>query len=87
MTDGGGEYASTGFESFCASNGIQCDETTPYTLQHNGTSKRKNKTIVNTVRSMLKEKKNNSLSLGESSFHCCLFAKHESNKKIEAANT
>ncbi|CAJ2632337.1 unnamed protein product [Trifolium pratense] len=55
-TDGGGEYTSNEFKSFCASNGIKHEITAPYTPQHNGTAERKNRTIVNMVRSMIKEK-------------------------------
>jgi transposase InsO family protein len=54
--DGGGEYTSNEFKSFRASNDINHEITAPYTPQHNGTAERKNKTIVNMVRSMIKEK-------------------------------
>ena len=55
-TDGGGEYTSNEFRSFCESNGIKHEVTAPYTPQHNGIAERKNRTIVNMVRSMIKEK-------------------------------
>jgi len=55
-TDGGGEYTSTEFNDFCSSNGINHEVTAPYTPQHNGISKRKNRTLVNMIRSMLKQK-------------------------------
>ncbi|XP_017434593.1 uncharacterized protein LOC108341418 [Vigna angularis] len=35
-TDGGGEYTSHTFESYCQSNGIMHEVTTPYMPQHNG---------------------------------------------------
>jgi transposase InsO family protein len=55
-TDGGGEYTSNEFKSFRASDDINHEITAPYTPQHNGTAERKNRTIVNMVRSMIKEK-------------------------------
>jgi len=55
-TDGGGEYTSTEFNDFCSSNHINHEVTAPYTPQHNGISDRKNRTLVNMIRSMLKQK-------------------------------
>lgn len=52
-TDGGGEYNSHDFQSFCNEEGIVHEVTTPYTPQHNGVAERRNKTILNMVRSML----------------------------------
>src|ERR1044072_1093146 len=51
-TDGGGEFCSNEFNDFCAENGV----TAPYTPQHNGAAERRNRTILNMVRSMLKGK-------------------------------
>ncbi|PNX69219.1 equilibrative nucleoside transporter 3-like protein, partial [Trifolium pratense] len=53
---GGGEYTSNEFRSFCESNGIKHEVTAPYTPQHNDIAERKNRIIVNMVRSMIKEK-------------------------------
>jgi len=55
-TDGGGEYVSSEFEVFCTKEGIVHDVVPPYTPQQNGTAERKNRTIMNMVRSMLKSK-------------------------------
>lgn len=55
-TDGGGEFTSTEFERFCTENGIAHEVTAPYTPQHNGVVERRNRTIMNMVRSMLKSK-------------------------------
>ena len=52
-SDRGGEYNSKDFESFCALHGIRRQLTTAYTPQQNGVSERKNRTILNMVRSML----------------------------------
>lgn len=53
-TDGGGEYTSKEFLEFCDEAGIVHEFTPPYTPQHNGAAERKNRTIMNMVRSMLK---------------------------------
>ena len=55
-TDGGGEFTSNEMEEFCKSHGIVHEITAPYTPQHNGVAERRNRTIINMVRSMLKEK-------------------------------
>ena len=41
---------------FCRENGIHKKFTARYTLQQNGVAERKNRTIMDMVRSMLKEK-------------------------------
>lgn len=56
-TDHGGEFTSLEFIEFCNMNGIQRQLTTAYTSQQNGVAERKNRTIMNMVRSMLIEKK------------------------------
>ena len=53
QTDNGGEFCSSAFDSFCAENGIKRVKTVPYTAQQNGVIERMNRTIVETVRSML----------------------------------
>lgn len=55
-TDGGGEYTSTEFNNFCENHGIVHEVTPPYTPQHNGAVERKNRTLLNIVRCMLKSK-------------------------------
>lgn len=56
-TDQGGEFISREFTNFCVDNGIKRQLTTAYTPQQNGVAERKNRTIMNMVRSMLSEKK------------------------------
>lgn len=56
-TDGGGEYVSGEFNKFCENEGLIHEVTPPYTPQHNGTAERKNRTLLNMVRSMLKTKR------------------------------
>eukprot|EP00253_Pinus_taeda_P028656 PITA_28656 len=55
-TDRGGEYISKEFLRFCRENGIHKQFTTRYTPQQNGVAERKNRTIMDMARSMLKEK-------------------------------
>lgn len=55
-TDGGGEFTSGEFRSYCDDEGIVREVVLPYTPQQNGVAERKNRTIMNMVRSMLKAK-------------------------------
>ena len=55
-TDRGGEFTSQDFTDFCNEHGIQRQLTTAYTPQQNGVAERKNRTIMNMVRSMLTAK-------------------------------
>jgi transposase InsO family protein len=55
-TDGGGEYNSNEFKEYCAEKGIIHEVTAPYTPQHNGLAERRNRTLLNMARCMLKGK-------------------------------
>lgn len=55
--DGGCEYTSIEFSQFCEKEGIEHEVIKPYTPQHNGIFERKNRSILNMARSMLKAKK------------------------------
>jgi hypothetical protein len=55
-TDRGGEYLSNEFEQYCKHVGIRHELTVRYTPQQNGVCERKNRTIVEMARCMLKEK-------------------------------
>ncbi|RZB68411.1 Retrovirus-related Pol polyprotein from transposon TNT 1-94 [Glycine soja] len=50
------EYTSREFERFCEDEGIERQLTVAYSPQQNGVSERKNRTIMEMARSMLKEK-------------------------------
>nr|DAD39485.1 TPA_asm: hypothetical protein HUJ06_013808 [Nelumbo nucifera] len=56
-TDRGGKFTSQEFDEFCKENGIKRQLTAAYTPQQNGVAERKNRAIMNMVRSMLSEKK------------------------------
>ena len=49
----GGEYTSKEFESFCKEEGIKRELTTPYNPQQNGVAERKNRTIMEGVKTMI----------------------------------
>ena len=55
-SDRGGEYTSNSFVNYCRKHGIKKELTTSYTPQQNGVAERKNRTIVEMARSMMKEK-------------------------------
>lgn len=55
-TDRGGDYMSNEFIQFCEEAGISRQWTTTFTPQQNGVAERKNRTIMNMVRSILNEK-------------------------------
>ncbi|GAU42845.1 hypothetical protein TSUD_387380 [Trifolium subterraneum] len=64
-TDGGGEFTSNEFKQFLVDQGIEHEVTAPYTPQHNGLAERRNRTVLNMVRSMLREKSLPSFLWGE----------------------
>ena len=55
-SDHGGEYTSDEFENYCKDHGIVHQITPSYTPQLNGVAERKNRTILDMARSMLKGK-------------------------------
>ncbi|GKC72332.1 retrotransposon protein, putative, ty1-copia subclass, partial [Tanacetum coccineum] len=52
-SDRGGEYISQEFKDYLKACGIVQQLTPPYTPQHNGVSKRRNRTLLDMVRSMM----------------------------------
>nr|GEY42700.1 retrotransposon protein, putative, Ty1-copia subclass [Tanacetum cinerariifolium] len=54
-SDRGGEYMSQEFLDHLKDHGIIAHRTPPYTPQHNGVSKRRNKTLLDMVRSMMSQ--------------------------------
>ncbi|CAM8990990.1 unnamed protein product [Rhodiola kirilowii] len=55
-SDRGGEFTSNEFSSYCRTEGIRRQLTASYTPQQNGIAERKNRTIFEMARSMLKAK-------------------------------
>ncbi|KAE8706056.1 Detected protein of unknown function [Hibiscus syriacus] len=56
-SDRGGEFTSKDFQEFCEANGIRRPMTVPRSPQQNDVAERKNRTILDMARSMLKSKK------------------------------
>jgi transposase InsO family protein len=52
-TDRGGEYTSGILDDFCKENGIVHHHTLPCTPQQNGVAERRNRTLMDMVRSMM----------------------------------
>jgi transposase InsO family protein len=52
-SDNGGEYTSQEFANFCKDVGIKRELTTPYNPQQNGVAERKNKTIMEAMKTMI----------------------------------
>ena len=55
-TDQGGEFTSSIFLKFCSEHDIKRQLLAPYSPQQNGVVERRNRVVVNMVRSMLKDK-------------------------------
>ena len=53
-SDNGGEYFSKEWIKFCEDHGIMHEHTVPYNPQQNGIAERKNKTLLDASRCMLK---------------------------------
>lgn len=56
-SDRGGEFTSKKFEKYCEENGIRRPVTVPYSPQQNGVAERKNRSILNMTRCILKSKR------------------------------
>ncbi|KAL1207442.1 Retrovirus-related Pol polyprotein from transposon TNT 1-94 [Cardamine amara subsp. amara] len=68
-TGRGGEFTSREFNNFCESNGIKRHLTAPYTPQQNGVVKRRNQTLMEMTRSILKAMKVPNFPWGEAVCH------------------
>jgi len=55
-TDCGGEFTSVEFVAYCADQGVVRLHTVPYSPQQNGVVERRNQTVVDMTRSMMKAK-------------------------------
>ena len=51
--DNGGEYTSKEFVNFCRYVGIKRELTTPYNPQKNGVVEKKNRTIMEAIKTMI----------------------------------
>ena len=80
-SDRGGEFSSNEFLELCKFHGIKKHFTTRYTPQQNGVAKRKNRTIMEMARSMLKAKNLSNECWAEASSTCCIYFEQESYKE------
>jgi transposase InsO family protein len=80
-SDQGGEYTSGAFKNYCKNNGIQQQFTVPHTPQQNGVAERKNKTLVESARSML-QGKNISNGFWVEAINIVVYLKNRSPTKI-----
>ncbi|KAG7559183.1 Integrase catalytic core [Arabidopsis thaliana x Arabidopsis arenosa] len=68
-TDRGGEFVSSEFNSFCEESGIKRHFTAPYTPQQNGVVERRNRTLMEMARSIMKHMKLPNYLWGEAIRH------------------
>jgi hypothetical protein len=64
-TDNGGEFTTAEFTSYCADEGVQCHYSTPYNQQQNGIVERRNQTVVEMARTLLKQREMSAVFWGE----------------------
>ena len=68
-TDRGGEFVSHEFNKFCEDSGIKRHLTAPYTPQQNGVVERRNRTLMEMMRSILKDMRIPNFLWGEATRH------------------
>jgi transposase InsO family protein len=74
-SDNGGEYTSKEFVNFCKDVGIKRELTTPYNPQQNGVAERKNRTIMEVVKTMIHDQDLPMCLWEEATMTTCLCAK------------
>ncbi|CAI8588309.1 unnamed protein product [Vicia faba] len=73
--DRDGEYTSTAFMKYCEEQGIRRFLNAAYSPQQNGVAERKNRTILDMVRSMLK-RKNMSKEFWVEAVQCAIYVQN-----------
>ena len=71
LTDRDGEYEANPFKEFCEQNDIIHEVTPPYSLESNGISKRKNRTLQEMMNAMLVSFRLSSNMRGEAILLAC----------------
>jgi transposase InsO family protein len=64
-TDNGSEFTTAEFTSYYADEGVQCHYSTPYNPQQNGVVERRNQTVVEMARTLLKQRGMSAVFWGE----------------------
>jgi transposase InsO family protein len=64
-TDNGGEFTAAEFASYCVDEGVQRHYSAPYSPRQNDVIKRRNQTVVGTIRALLKQRGMHAVFWGE----------------------
>ena len=83
-SDQGGEYLSGEFEAFLKDNGIKHELTVSFSSQQNGVAERKNRIIMELVRSMLKTKSLPHFLWAEAAALACYVLNRAATKAVQA---
>ena len=83
-TDRGGEFTSIEFNRFCEKYGIQRHLTAPYTPQQNGVVKRRNRTLMEMTRSILKHVNLPNYLWGEEVRYACYIINRVASKSLSS---
>ena len=81
-TDRGGEFVSNEFNTFCNESGIKRHLTAPYTPQQNGVVERRNRTLMEMARSILKHMYVPNYLWGEAIRHCTYLLNRIATRKL-----
>jgi transposase InsO family protein len=71
-SDNGSQFRNTNVEEFVDKEGINHEFSTPYTLQQNGNTERKNRTLIEAARTMLDDYKTPDIFWAETINTACL---------------
>lgn len=83
-TDRGGEFTSQEFQDFCEKHGIQRQLTAPYSPQQNGVVERRNRTLMEMTRSILKHRDVPNYLWGEAVRHATYIINHVATRVLES---
>lgn len=83
ITDRGGEFESNEFKAYFEESGIVRHYTAPYMPYQNGVVDRRNRTIVEMTRSLLKEMKLPSMLWGGNGETCCVLSELTANSSSD----
>lgn len=79
----GGEFTSQEFQGFCDESGIRRHLTAPYSPQHNGVVERRNRTLLEMTRSILKHMRVPNYLWGEAVRHATYLINRVATRTLE----
>lgn len=82
-TDRGGEFTSHEFQAFCDRFGVKRHLTAPYSPQQNGVVERRNRTLLEMTRSILKHMNMSSYLWGEAIRHATYLLNRVATRSLE----